>query len=54
MHSVDQKGGKSDVSISTVIKYRIYRTSKKKKLKQSRNRPGVAQKVPGSLGSQIP
>ena len=26
----------------------------KKKLKQSRNRPGVAQRVPGNLDSQIP
>jgi hypothetical protein len=26
---------------------------KKKKLKESRNRPGVAQRVPGGLGSQI-
>jgi hypothetical protein len=24
-----------------------------KKVKQSRNRPGVAQRVPGALGSQI-
>ena len=24
-----------------------------KKVKQSRNRPGVAQRVPGDLGSQI-
>ena len=27
---------------------------KKVKVKSSRNRPGVAQRVPGGLGSQIP
>ena len=33
------------------LKYRI--VSDKKKVKQSRNRPRVAQRVPGGLGSQI-
>jgi hypothetical protein len=28
--------------------------SVKVKVKESRNRPGVAQRVPGGLGSQIP
>ena len=28
--------------------------NKKVKVKDSRNRPGVAQRVPGGLGSQIP
>jgi hypothetical protein len=28
-------------------------TGKKKQVKQSRNGPGVAQRVPGGLGSQI-
>ena len=31
----------------------VYQLSFKKKVKESRNRPGVAQRVPGSLGSQI-
>ena len=40
------------------IPRRIYRAerysyTKKVEVKQSRNRPGVAQRVPGGLGSQI-
>ena len=31
----------------------LYRTDKKKRVKESCNRPGVAQRVPGGLGSQI-
>jgi hypothetical protein len=31
-----------------------YEVDKMVKVKESRNRPGVAQRVPGDLGSQIP
>jgi hypothetical protein len=32
----------------------LFRVKVKVKLKESRNRPGVTQRVPGGLGSQIP
>jgi len=35
------------------FKYLKIQTLVKVKVKQSRHRPGVAQRVPGSLGSQI-
>jgi hypothetical protein len=31
----------------------MLKKKKKKKKKESRNRPGVAQRIPGGLGSQI-
>jgi hypothetical protein len=37
----------------TVMKYNIYNVLYTKKVKRTRNRPGVAQTVPGGLGSQI-
>jgi hypothetical protein len=41
------------ISIVSVFFVKIMLDCICKKVKQSRNRPGVAQKVPGGLGSQI-
>jgi hypothetical protein len=35
--------------INTLVRVKV-----KVKIKQSRNRPGVSQRVPGGIGSQIP
>jgi hypothetical protein len=40
------------VTVETVVRYRIVHTVKVK-VKESRNRPGVTQRFPGGLGSQI-
>ena len=45
-----------DNSANNTIRYayvKINFVKKKVKVKESRNRPGVAQRVPGGLGSQI-
>jgi hypothetical protein len=39
--------------LSEHLKGRLYENYKKVKVKESRNRPGVAQRVPGGLSSQI-
>ena len=38
---------------SLVEVYQCFLEVEKKKVKESRNRPGVAQRVPGDLGSHI-